>query len=386
MQVYTLLKAAPGASLSTSQRAYNFVQIQEAARLLGMGELVAFPTETVYGLGANAFSSEAVAKIFACKGRPSDNPLIVHIGTKAELGRVAIGWPNLAEGLMNRFWPGPLTLVLAKRPQISPLVTSGLETVAVRMPDHPVALQLLKAVGLPIAAPSANRSGRPSPTTAQHVLEDLQGHIAALIDAGSSREGVESTVLDLSGAKPAILRPGSITREMLLPYIPQLESSPPLDPEAAPSSPGTKYTHYAPRAALYLYRGDPVAVRRRMAQDAAIWRGSYRKIAVMLSEPFVDSGFPEDAADLFLDLSADSEHLVVDPNIAKDSAPADAELDQEERLRRIGSNLFAALRLCDSERISVILAQGVEAVGLGEAIMNRLSKAARDVIYLTGGH
>jgi len=350
------------------QKACNFVRIQQAATLLGQGDLVAFPTETVYGLGANAFSDEAVARIFAAKGRPSDNPLIVHIGEKEDLRRVAISWPATVDALINRFWPGPLTLVLPRRPDISPLVSAGLTTVAVRMPDHPVALDLLRACGLPLAAPSANRSGRISPTRPEHVLEDFENLQGMLLAAGPCRVGVESTVLDLSGPQAAILRPGAVTREMLSPYLANLREEIPAEGEQLSlHSPGTRYNHYAPKAPLYLYLGPREDVLQRMIRDADMWQRTHRKVAVLLSEPVFDSSIAE---------------MVLDMADLKPAGTA-LELSDEERLRRIAANLFAALRNSDAEKAGIILVQGVPSEGLGEAIMNRLRRAAREVFDLS---
>jgi L-threonylcarbamoyladenylate synthase len=347
--------------------------------------LVAFPTETVYGLGGNAFDDQAIEKLFLAKGRPSDNPIIVHIATINDLRRVATNIPDVCEALMNRFWPGPLTLVLSKRPEISSLVSAGLNTVAVRMPDHKVALTLLHACGLPIAAPSANSSGRPSPTRAEHVLDDLTSdYVAAVLDGGATREGVESTVLDLSGRTPTILRPGSITKEMLLPFLPNLQSDTEFNPgDITPRSPGQKYIHYAPKAPLYLYAGDRLAVRERLETDADMWRRTNRKVAVLLSEPIYD----ETLADLLIDLSAAELGQSETEFAAKRlrSYHHEAELQEayeKQRLQNIAQNLYSALRLCDSERVGIILVQGVRPRGLGEAIMNRLQRAAREVIYM----
>ena len=382
MLIYRMYNSLPGVESGEADRALGFLYVQYAAMLLGQGELVAFPTETVYGLGANAFSDEAVAKIFTAKGRPRDNPLIVHIGSKDDLRRVAATWPPVAEMLIDRFWPGPLTLVLPRRPGVSALVSAGLPTVAVRMPDHPVALKLLTAAGLPIAAPSANRSGRPSPTRAEHVATDLDEYVAALLDSGPTREGVESTVLDLSSTKPRILRPGSITREMLAPLLPNLETDLASD-DAAPRSPGQKYDHYAPRAPLYLYHGDRIAVRRRIEEDANMWQRTNRKVALLLSEPV----YNQYLADIVLDLAEGTPTVeAILPGTDRLRSPQAADADQDEfwqqRLAGIAGNLYHALRMCDNERVGIILVQGVEPQGLGEAIMNRLAKAARDVIYL----
>ncbi|MFB9326922.1 L-threonylcarbamoyladenylate synthase [Paenibacillus aurantiacus] len=214
-------------------RAPRSEELAEAARLLREGQTVAFPTETVYGLGADARSDEAVARIFEAKGRPSDNPLIVHIADRAQLGALVLPWGELAERLMDRFWPGPLTLVLPAAPgAVSPRVTAGLDTVAVRMPSHPVALALIAAAGCPVAAPSANRSGRPSPTLAAHVAGDLAGRIAGIVDGGAAGVGLESTVVEIDGETVRILRPGGVTAEELREVAPRVE----YDAVAAPGA------------------------------------------------------------------------------------------------------------------------------------------------------
>ena len=198
----------------TKLRNADEASVREAAEILKSGGLVAFPTETVYGLGANAFNAEAVLSVFTAKGRPADNPLIVHIYERSQLDEIC-DIPPRAPALMDAFWPGPLTILFPRKPVIPDVVTAGLSTVAVRMPSHPVALSLLKTSGLPVAAPSANRSGRPSPTTAMHVMEDMKGIIPMILDGGACEIGLESTVLDLSNEKPVILRPGGITKSML---------------------------------------------------------------------------------------------------------------------------------------------------------------------------
>ncbi len=223
--------------------------IQEAAGLLRAGQVVAFPTETVYGLGANALEARAVRRIFAAKGRPADNPLIVHVSSRAMASRVAKDVPPLARRLMRAFWPGPLTLVLPKSRIIPGAVTAGLSTVAVRMPAHHVALALIRAARAPIAAPSANRSGHVSPTRARHVLADLGGRIPLILDGGPCRIGVESTVLDLTQDPPAVLRPGGLSLERLRRIIPDVRVQ---TASRRPASPGMKYRHYAPRTPLLL--------------------------------------------------------------------------------------------------------------------------------------
>ena len=236
----------------------SYPQIEQASDLLSKNEVVAFPTETVYGLGGNAKSDEAVEKIFAAKGRPSDNPLIIHIAEGSQLEEFVEEIPDKALTLMNHFWPGPLTIIFNyKKGTLSGKATAGLQTVAVRMPDHPVAMAIIKKVGLPIAAPSANRSGRPSPTSALHVKEDLDGRIAGIVDGGLTGVGVESTVLDCTSEIPVILRPGGVTKEQLQEVVGEISSDPALtDTKEAPKSPGMKYRHYAPDAPLILVDRD----------------------------------------------------------------------------------------------------------------------------------
>ena len=241
-----------------------------AAGLLRSGQLVAFPTETVYGLGADATNAEAVLSIFRAKGRPADNPLIVHIFDRSQLEGLCVV-PDEALPLMDAFWPGPLTLLFMKLSTVPDEVTAGLPTVAVRMPSHPVAASMLKACGLPVAAPSANSSGRPSPTLASHVLEDMQGKIPLILDGGPCDVGVESTVLDLCHGTPTILRPGGVTKEMLESVLQSevgLAGSilRPLGPDEQALSPGMRYKHYAPKATVTLVEGEESAVLTRLRE------------------------------------------------------------------------------------------------------------------------
>ncbi len=269
--------------------------IEEAVYLLRAGEVVAFPTETVYGLGANGFDAAACAKIYEAKGRPSDNPLILHIAHRAMLDEVALDVPEMAEHLLAAFAPGPLTLVLRRRAAVPDRITGGLATVGVRMPENDAALALIRAAGFPLAAPSANTSGRPSPTTAETVLEDLAGRIPLILDGGPCRFGVESTIVDVTGEAAVILRPGAITREMLEEVVADVRLDPGLAAQeraaqmsvgamcpaaangaeasetagvhtvaAAPRAPGMKYTHYAPRAPLTLLAAPPGAGAPRL--------------------------------------------------------------------------------------------------------------------------
>src|SRR3954464_3738973 len=258
--------------------------IAQAAAILLRGGLVAFPTETVYGLGANALDAAAVQRIYVAKGRPASDPLIVHIAALDQLGSVAENVPALAHSLAQAFWPGPLTLVLKRRTAIPATVSAGRDTVAVRIPDHEVPLALARGAGVPIAAPSANLFTRPSPTTAAHVLEDLDGRIAMLLDGGPTPIGLESTVLDLTGAQPTLLRPGGVSIEALRQHIPDLVFVPRYieHDSAAPASPGMLLKHYSPRAELLLFAGAPrrALARMRQAALAAIKRGE--RVGVML--------------------------------------------------------------------------------------------------------
>lgn len=247
--------------------------IGQAAALLRKGELVAIPTETVYGLAANALDETAVRRIFEAKGRPQDNPLIVHIADTAQLTSLVTDIPDTAQRLAERFWPGPLTMILPRSSRVPAAVSAGLSTVAVRLPAHPAARAVIREADLPLAAPSANRSGSPSPTTARHVLDDLEGRIAAVLDGGPCAVGVESTVLDLTGAVPRVLRPGGVTVAMLEQVLGPVELHPAVLERLAEGqtvpSPGMKYTHYSPRAQVTLVRGTPAAFLRYVNAQAA---------------------------------------------------------------------------------------------------------------------
>lgn len=321
-----------------------------AARLLQQGGLVAFPTETVYGLGADALNAEAVAQIYQVKGRPSDNPLIVHIAEEAAADELAEVSP-LARRLMAAFWPGPLTLVLPAKPVLPGVTTGGLATVGLRMPAHPAALKLIRAAGLPIAAPSANLSGHPSPTNAEHVWHDLQGKIPLIIDGGEAAAGLESTVLDLASGVPAILRPGVITAADLAEFIPGLPEETRLAEGGIARAPGMKYRHYAPRARVLLCPPQ---------QIYQTYLAEYQKL--------LDSGVPN-------------------PKIAVIAAfDGLAGLAQAENcfllgenLEQAAQNLFAALRWTDEINADLVLAQSFPEKGIGIALMNRLKKAAGDI-------
>lgn len=334
-------------------------QLLEASALLREGRLVAFPTETVYGLGADACNTEAVERVFAAKGRPADNPLIAHVASIEGAEALASGTNDVERRLMETFWPGPLTIVLPVRPgSVSPRTTAGLDTVAVRLPAHPVARELIALAGVPLAGPSANRSGRPSPTRAEHVREDLDGRIDGIIDAGAADVGLESTVamVDRNSGAVRILRPGGVTKEALERAGFTVASVDAGHPEAAmnageaPRSPGVKYKHYAPEGSLVVVEGAAEAVRAyiqaRLDEDAA----AGRRTAVLA---FADDGAPPyRGAGLAIALGKRG-----------DTAAA-------------AQRLYAALRECDAARIACIYAEAADPTGPGLAFMNRLHKAA----------
>ncbi len=312
-----------------------------AAELLAAGELVAFPTETVYGLGGNALLAISAEKIYRAKGRPSDNPLIVHVAEVDQVSEIAVP-DSRAKTLMRALCPAPLTCVLPKKDCIPAAVTGGLSTVAVRIPNHPVALALLRRCRLPVAAPSANLSGHPSPTTGRHVYEDLAGRIAMVLDSGSCGVGVESTVLDLTVDPPVILRPGAVTAAMLEPYLGRvLLGGEKVGDGEAPKAPGMKYRHYAPRGEVTLFSGDALVRAYERAADP--------DIAV----------------------------LATDAVLARLKVPRGFSLGRdEEDLATAAHRLFAALRYCDRVGATKIFAQTFPEKGLGIALMNRLKKAA----------
>lgn len=331
--------------------------LQQAGAALRKGGLVAFPTETVYGLGANALNAQAVTNIFRAKGRPADNPLIVHIESIAALNNYIEEIPPLVYPLAARFWPGPLTLVLRGNDVFPAEVTGGLETVAVRVPAHPVALALIGAAGVPVAAPSANISGRPSPTTAAHVLDDLSGRVGLVLDGGSAGLGVESTVLDLSRKNPVILRPGGVTKQDLEDVLGSVELDPSVNgalPKDKPRSPGMKYTHYAPRAPLILFEGADVRLLSvSILQDAERLAAGGQKVGILAHG---------ETAPLY---EGKGYNVVV---AGQRSDPA-----------TVAASLYQSLRCFDRLKVDVILAEGISDHGLGLAIMNRLRRAA-------GGH
>lgn len=318
--------------------------IKRAAEIIKRGGLVAFPTETVYGLGANGLDGEAAARIYTAKGRPADNPLILHIAQKNEVYALAAEVPAEAQRLMDAFWPGALTIILPKKAHIPEIVSAGLETVGVRMPSHPAARALIAAAGLPLAAPSANASGRPSPTLAEHVAHDLGGRIDMILDGGATECGLESTVVEATAEGVCVLRPGAVTLEDLRGVVPDVWLD--TGSTAAPKAPGMKYTHYSPLAEVILVTGAPERVAEYIRTAAA---ASEAPVGILTARNGYDSG-----KDIVLSLGARQE----------DAA----------------ANLFAMLREFDRRGVTRVYAEGVDERGLGLAVMNRLGKAAGLVV------
>ena len=324
--------------------------MKEAGALLKEGALVAFPTETVYGLGANALDSEAAAKIYAAKGRPSDNPLIVHIADMDALSLIVAEIPEAATKLAEKFWPGPLTMVMRKSDVVHYGTTGGLDTVAVRMPAHPIALEMIRHGGGYIAAPSANTSGRPSPTLASHVADDMDGIVPLILDGGAVGIGIESTIVDLTDEIPTILRPGFITKEMLQEVVGEVQIDKGLDADSKtpPKAPGMKYRHYAPKAELMIVEGSSEAV---VAKINALVRENEEKgicTGIIGTEETV-SRYPT--------------------GIVKCMGTRNDELS-------ISSHLYGILREFDESDAKVIYSESFEEGAMGSAIMNRLLKAA----------
>ena len=309
---------------------------EQAGKILREGGLVAFPTETVYGLGADALDADASGKIYAAKGRPSDNPLIVHIASVDALYDLAEKIPDKALRLADKFWPGPLTMILKKQSKVPDSITGGLGTVAIRMPSHPVAAELIRSSGVYIAAPSANTSGKPSPTRAEHVINDLSGKIDMIIQDDTVDIGVESTIIDLSEEIPTILRPGYITKEMFEKVIGEVAIDPAimgsLKEGVVPKAPGMKYKHYAPKAEMIIFQGEPENIKLAMAEEKIKRNFFGQRVEIIV----FDNEHPETAAHEF----------------------------------------FARLRECDKKNVDVILAAALREDGIGFAVMNRMFKSA----------
>jgi L-threonylcarbamoyladenylate synthase len=342
--------------LTVDPRSPDASAIAKAAACLRNGGLVAFPTETVYGLGVHALDASAVRRLFDAKSRPASDPLIVHVASLSDVSPLVAEVSPIAESLARRFWPGPLTLVMPKSAQVPGEVTAGRETIGVRVPSHMVAGALLDAASVPIAAPSANLFSRPSPTSAEHVLQDLDGRIDIVIDGGPTHVGVESTVLDISGAVPTILRPGAVTVDMLREVVPSVRtrSITELDVHVAERgmpAPGLLAKHYSPRARLTVYEGESRTVLARMATDADAAIGRGERVGMLLA-------------------SGESTSFAHFRARIVELAPAN-------NLPAIASRLYSALRELDAAGVDVILARDFgEDTGLGAAVRDRLWRAA----------
>ncbi|WP_340818558.1 L-threonylcarbamoyladenylate synthase [Methanolobus sp. WCC4] len=331
-------------------------RIKEASRILKEGGLVAFPTETVYGLGADALNERAVMQIFEAKGRPADNPLIVHVHSKESCLKLVKSVSEKASVLMDSFWPGPLTLVMERKDIVPDVTTGGLDTVAIRMPENRIALELIEYSGVPVAAPSANLSGRPSPTTADHVLHDLSGRIDAIVDGGEVDIGLESTVVDVTSNIPVILRPGKVSKEDLEACIGEVKVG--YDDKTHPESetvrsPGMKYTHYSPDSTVILVEGEHGNVLSRMKEILADLKQRGAKAGMLLTEESIPA-FPS----------------VISHSLGRKDMPEQA-----------ARNLFFGLRRLDEEGMDIIIVDGsFRQDGIGMAVFNRVRKAADMII------
>lgn len=325
--------------------------LKEAGELLRAGELVAFPTETVYGLGGNGLDASASGKIYAAKGRPSDNPLIIHVADWESLLKITQDVPETAKKVADVFWPGPLTMIFYKNDLVPYETTGGLNSVAVRMPNHPIALELIRQGGGYVAAPSANTSGRPSPTLAEHVAEDLSGKIAMILDGGSVGIGLESTILDFTEEIPTILRPGAITLDMLAEVIGEVRLDPGLDEEnkkVRPKAPGMRYKHYAPKADLTIIEGEPDAVAEKINELVQENEKKGLKVGV----------------------------ICTDETHGRYPCGVKMSIGSREEEETIAQNLYRILRDYDEANVDMIYSESFRTPKLGQAIMNRLLKAA----------
>ena len=345
----TIIKKADGENV-------NIDVINEAGAIIKRGGLVAFPTETVYGLGANGMDEKAAAKIYAAKGRPSDNPLILHISDISMLDGIVSHIPNTAQILMEKFWPGPMTLVFKKKPEVPYGTTGGLDTVAVRFPSHKVALEIIAVSGVPIAAPSANTSGRPSPTKASHVIEDMDGKVDMIVDGGEVGIGIESTIIDVTGEIPMILRPGYITKSMveecvgpvLVDKVVTAKTVEEIGGDYKPKAPGMKYRHYAPRAELTMFDGNIEKVVNEINRLSKEASDNGKSVGIIATEETKDSY---------------NIGKIVSIGTRKDEAS-------------IARGLYGILRDFDTMDVDVIFSETFYDDDLGQAIMNRLIKAA----------
>lgn len=333
--------------------------INEAGDIIKRGGTVAFPTETVYGLGANALDPDAVKKIFKAKGRPQDNPLIVHISDFDEITPLVSEIPEIAKKLMEKFWPGPMTIIFKKSPLIPDETSAGLDTIGIRMPSNLIARALIKSAGVPVAAPSANISGRPSPTDVESCIEDLSGKVDMIIGGANCEVGVESSVIDVTVDPPCILRPGGITLEMFKTIDDRIYIDPAIleKPKAdlKPKAPGMKYRHYAPKAPVRIIQGTEEKVISYINKTAEEYADSGKKIGIIATDETKD----------------------------KYTGGIVVSLGKREDIDAIARNLFKALRSFDNEDVALIMSESFEEKGKGIAVMNRLKKAASfDIIRL----
>lgn len=337
-------------SVSSEQKA---AALRKAGEIIREGGLVAFPTETVYGLGADALNAEAAAKIYAAKGRPSDNPLIVHIHDISQVYEIAEEVPDEAKAVMEKFWPGPLTIILNKKSCVPDGTTGGLHTVAIRMPSHPIARDFIRESGRMIAAPSANTSGRPSPTLASHVYEDMQGRIPLILDGGAVGIGIESTIIDMSTGIPTILRPGYITKDMLEEVLPEVKIDPAVSgrtmkKDVVAKAPGMKYRHYAPKGQLTLVEGDKDKVIAKINELVREKKEEGYKVGVIGTDETLDAYH----ADILRSIGS------------------------RQKPESVAANLYRILREFDDQECDYMYSESFFEQGLGNAIMNRMLKAA----------
>ncbi|SHJ65358.1 L-threonylcarbamoyladenylate synthase [Paramaledivibacter caminithermalis] len=338
--------------INIDKKDIDIEQLMYGAEILKNGGTVIFPTETVYGLGANALDEKAVKKIFEAKGRPSDNPLIIHIAKAEDINDLITDLPQKSKELIDKFWPGPLTLIFKKSSIVPKIVTGGLDTVAIRIPAHPIARLLIELAEVPVAAPSANLSGKPSPTKGQHVIDDLKGRVDAIICGGDTTVGVESTVLDITSDIPMILRPGGVTKEELEKVVGRVDVDPALQKsegiEIVPKSPGMKYTHYSPNADVILISGKLNDVINNIKKIRANKENEGYKVGIMATDETKD----------------------------KYEGGTIISVGSRSKLESVAANLFKTLREFDKKNVDIILSETFEEKGLGQAIMNRLIKAA----------
>jgi len=341
-------------------------ELEPAVKLLHKGEVIAIPTETVYGLAANAFDPHAVEKIFTTKGRPSDNPLIVHISSLEMLKDLVEDGDTLLKdpilrSVIEKFWPGPITFLLPKSSKVPNIVTAGLDKVAVRMPSHPVAKRIIELSNLPLAAPSANLSGKPSPTTAEHVIQDLEGKIYCVVDGGSTQVGLESTVVDLISHPPLILRPGGVTFEQLHKLVPDIQVYEKKvhgsQLEAKPPTPGLKYKHYSPLAKVILFEeeeeeANKLTIHLRVNKVAKEYLSQNKKVGIIQTH-----------SERYSQLEGEVLMIVI---------------GDEHHPEEVARGLFGALRELDSKKVDVILVEGISEKNEGLAVMNRIRKAASE--------